>query len=157
MGLSALPVDLSGEDDEQRHSRTRRPNGEEGLMRLKGLSRHECLSHLASAHVGRVGISLQAMPAVLPVAFKLRDESILFSVSPGSPLAQAAENSVIAFQVDDFDHLSRTGWTVMGVGVSKSAPLSTPTLAAPEPWVTGEEGGRFLELQFDLLTGHEVL
>lgn len=126
-------------------------------MRLRGLSRNDCLSRMASVPVGRVGLSLQAMPAVVPVTFILRDECVVFAVAPGSRLAQAAEDSVIAFEVDEFNPSSRTGWTVMGLGVARHASLDTPTATAPGPWVAGEEGGRFLELEFDLLTGHEVL
>jgi uncharacterized protein len=126
-------------------------------MKLRGFSRRECLHHLALVHVGRVGVHVQAMPAVMPVAFDVKGESVVFAVAPGSPLAGAVENSVVAFQVDNLEPAHQKGWTVMGVGVAKHAHLDASTAGTPVPWVEGEKEGQYLELEFELLTGHEVL
>ena len=80
------------------------------------LGRAECLTLLAREEVGRVVVTQQSLPAAHPVHYVLDGEEVVFRAPRGSTLASAVLHAVVAFQVDDVDLESRSGWTVYGVG-----------------------------------------
>jgi len=85
---------------------------------LEVLERDECLRLLAFATIGRVGFTSGALPAVLPVNFHLDGERILVSTGRGSKLDAALHNAVVAFEVDAFDPMYHSGWSVAVTGVA---------------------------------------
>ena len=82
------------------------------------LERAECLRLLTNATLGRIGLTTGALPAVLPVNFWFDGERILIRTGPGTKLAAATHDSVVAFEVDDIDPLWHTGWSVMVTGIA---------------------------------------
>jgi GNAT superfamily N-acetyltransferase len=98
---------------------------------LEVLDRDECLRLLASAALGRIGFTSGALPAVWPVNFHLDGERILVRTSRGSTLDAALQNAVVAFEVDEFDPIRRSGWSVAVTGVA--AEVSDPTELEPAP------------------------
>ena len=50
--------------------------------------------------LGRVAITVNALPAILPVRFALDHDEIVFRASPGGVLAEATRHAVIAFEAD---------------------------------------------------------
>lgn len=83
---------------------------------LELLTEEQCLHLLASGHVGRIGITLAALPAIFPVNYRLIDGTIVFRTAPGSKMSAAAGGAVVAFEVDDYELSDRTGWSVLAVG-----------------------------------------
>jgi hypothetical protein len=94
---------------------TRSDFGAVGEAELVELDRSECLSLLAEADVGRIIFTEAAMPAAHPVTYVLDGEEILFRTGGGQALA-AIDGAVVGFQSDSIDHISRTGWSVLGIG-----------------------------------------
>jgi nitroimidazol reductase NimA-like FMN-containing flavoprotein (pyridoxamine 5'-phosphate oxidase superfamily) len=92
---------------------TDRPRDRNGL---EVLDRDECLQLLATATLGRIGVTAGALPSVFPVNFWFDGESILVRTGPGTTLDAASRHSVVAFEVDDIDAMSHTGWSVMVTG-----------------------------------------
>src|SRR5262245_6730572 len=88
---------------------------------LEVLGREECLRLLAQATVGRISVSVGALPAIFPVNYCVRDGAVLFRTGRGTKLEAAAANAVVAFEVDDFDPVEHTGWSVMLVGIARDA------------------------------------
>jgi uncharacterized protein len=86
---------------------------------LELLSEPEAFRLLAQAEVGRVGFTLGALPAILPVTYRLIDGSVVFRSSPGSKLSAAMRGAVVAFEVDDYHAADRSGWSVLVVGQSE--------------------------------------
>lgn len=86
---------------------------------LEILDDPECVALLAQASVGRVSVSVGALPAIFPVNYRLFDGTILFRTGRGTKLDAAAANAVVAFEVDHFDPVDHTGWSVMAVGVAR--------------------------------------
>ena len=84
---------------------------------LEVLSREECLRLLRHATLGRVAITSGALPQVLPVNFRLVGDRIVFRTGLGTKFDAATSNNVVAFEVDDMDVLSHSGWSVMVTGV----------------------------------------
>jgi hypothetical protein len=83
------------------------------------LSRDECLRHLGRSGVGRVAVCVGALPAIFPVSYALGGEDVVFRTTPGSKLAAATRNAVVAFEVDHSDRTFHTGWSVMVVGPAR--------------------------------------
>ena len=83
---------------------------------LELLTEDEARALLAGGQVGRIGISIGALPAIFPVNYRLVDGAIVFRTAPGSKMSAAAAGAVVAFEVDDYGVLDRSGWSVLAVG-----------------------------------------
>ncbi len=87
----------------------------------EALSQDECLEFLEHGRVGRIAVSVGALPAIYPVDYRLTGGDILFFAGETSRARAALEGSVVAFEVDDFDLEEGTGWSVLAVGVAEVA------------------------------------
>src|SRR5690606_37721252 len=76
---------------------------------LQVLSPAECVELLATTPIGRVVFTDHALPAVQPVNFVLDGMTVVMRTTAGSKLAVAARNTVVAFETDEFDPVTRTG------------------------------------------------
>lgn len=105
---------------------------------LAEVERVECLRLLAGQRVGRVVFSDAALPAAFPVSYVLDDEEVVFRTGRGGRLAVVLPGKVVAFEVDEIDLGTRTGWSVLGVGEAYEArnPERLAELAERElePW-----------------------
>ena len=108
---------------------------------LQVLSRQECLDLLDTARIGRIVFTDRALPAVQPVNFCLYGEHIVIRTSVGSKLAAATRRSVVAFEADEFDPDSCTGWSVTAVGharaVHEPEEMARLTRLPLAPWAPG--------------------
>jgi nitroimidazol reductase NimA-like FMN-containing flavoprotein (pyridoxamine 5'-phosphate oxidase superfamily) len=86
---------------------------------LELLTEDEARELLAKGQVGRVGITIGALPAIFPVNYRIIDGAIVFRTSPGSKMSAAARGAVVAFEVDDYQLADRSGWSVLAVGPSE--------------------------------------
>jgi len=91
---------------------------DEGWNRLEAIGEAECRRLLAGAVIGRLAYTEGALPAIQPVHFTLLGDRIVIPTREGSKVAAASRGAVVAFEVDDFDTTSRTGWNVTVVGPS---------------------------------------
>jgi nitroimidazol reductase NimA-like FMN-containing flavoprotein (pyridoxamine 5'-phosphate oxidase superfamily) len=87
---------------------------------LTVLSEQECRALLAASRVGRVLVSLDAMPAAFPVNFAVLGDDIVFRTAPGTKLSAAVAQAVLGFEVDDVDFAHRSGWSVLAIGMSRA-------------------------------------
>jgi nitroimidazol reductase NimA-like FMN-containing flavoprotein (pyridoxamine 5'-phosphate oxidase superfamily) len=83
---------------------------------LELLTDEDAWDLLATGEIGRVGVSMGALPAIFPVNYRLVGEAIFFRTSPGSKLSAALRGAVVAFEVDDYQVADRTGWSVLAIG-----------------------------------------
>jgi nitroimidazol reductase NimA-like FMN-containing flavoprotein (pyridoxamine 5'-phosphate oxidase superfamily) len=99
----------------------------------------ECYRLLGSVRVGRVVMTRQALPVVLPVAFALDGHTIVIATAVGSPLAAAsAQQAVVAFEADDLDPVTLSGWSVVVTGtISAVTDPRSVVRAAQFPLVSG--------------------
>jgi uncharacterized protein len=130
------------------------------LVDLIELDEAECLRLLAGCIVGRVVFTDAAMPAALPVTYLLDDEEIVFRTGAGSKLAAATRNAVVAFQVDQIDPSTRTGWTVLGIGEAYEVvvPQRLAELAErmPAPWAPNRTA-HTIAMPLQRLTGRRLV
>lgn len=87
-----------------------------GRRWLDVLSTAECQGYLALSSLGRVAVTVNALPVILPVFYIYRDGAIWFFTEEGTKLAAATISSVVAFEIDFCDQ--HGGWSVMVLGTS---------------------------------------
>ena len=108
---------------------------------LELLTEDQCRQLLSGGEVGRVGITVGALPAIFPVNYVVVDGAIVFRTAPGTKMSAAMEGTVVAFEVDDYQLTDRSGWSVLAVGwaqvVDEPDPGFTSGLARLEPFVDG--------------------
>jgi nitroimidazol reductase NimA-like FMN-containing flavoprotein (pyridoxamine 5'-phosphate oxidase superfamily) len=91
---------------------------ERPLFSLRELSRARCFDLLATLAVGRVGVSVRALPVILPVGYAVAGERVVFRTAPGAKLDAAMHRSVVAFETDRYDPAGDWGWSVLVQGVA---------------------------------------
>ena len=83
---------------------------------LEILSTEECQDLLRRATIGRVAVTVGALPAVFPVNYAVLGDDIVFFTGAGTKLRAAVDHAVVAFEVDDFGAAPDHGWSVLAVG-----------------------------------------
>lgn len=122
------------------------------------LDRSECLNKLASARLGRVGITSGALPLVLPVLFALDGDRILIRCPEDSALKSALDRCVVAFEADSIglDDSPPRGWSVVATGLARAiAHPPIDDLLPAGPFVPS--GSCVVEITTDRISGREVL
>lgn len=110
---------------------------------LEILDDAQCWALLRTESVGRVGVSIGALPVILPVNFSAVDGSIVFATAPGTKLAAAVTGAVVAFEVDHADPADHSGWSVLLVGEAHQVDAGPDVLArlvkaGGAPWASGD-------------------
>jgi nitroimidazol reductase NimA-like FMN-containing flavoprotein (pyridoxamine 5'-phosphate oxidase superfamily) len=110
------------------------------------LSRPECLELLGSGDFGRVAVAGGGQaPIIRPVnyVFDRATQSVVFRTAPGSKFHSLIRATHAAFEVDSVDGRTRTGWSVIVVGVTEEivVPAEVRRLGelGLEPWVPGDQ------------------
>jgi nitroimidazol reductase NimA-like FMN-containing flavoprotein (pyridoxamine 5'-phosphate oxidase superfamily) len=125
---------------------------------LEVLSEPECLRLLESADLGRVAVSIGALPAVFPVNYRFVDGVVLFKTAEGTKLNAALRNSVVAFEVDAADRQYHEGWSVMAIGTAKEvgeAESARYATVSPRPWATGQRD-RLIAIDVQFVSGRRI-
>ena len=82
------------------------------------LDASECLRLLRGGEIGRVVWQDDDGLSVLPVNYRVIGDSVVFQTNAASTLARLAEPTRVAFQVDEVDHATAIGWSVLVRGTS---------------------------------------
>ena len=126
------------------------------------LSDQDCLRLLGTVRVGRVAVSMDALPVVLPVMFGMCDQGIVVRTVIGTRLDAAMAGSVVAFHADDYRAPGGnggvpTGWSVLVQGRAfelVDAPVLEQARALGLPsWAPPNASDRYLCIEPALLSG----
>jgi len=126
---------------------------------LEILERDECYELLRSRSIARVGLSMDALPVVLPVNFVVCDGQVVIRTNEGSKLDAALAHAVIAVEVDDYDPMSHTGWSVLVRGTSRVITDPAERTRAQELWLrpwANEGADRWIAVAIDLVSGRRI-
>ncbi len=126
---------------------------------LEILDRAECLRLLRTAKLGRVGVSAGDVPTVLPVNFFLDTDRILVRTGRGTKLDAATRQALVSFEVDDFDTMTHSGWSVVTTGKASEVTGAKELAAlrhAPIPrWAPGGET-TIIAISTELISGRRI-
>ncbi|MFD8620114.1 helix-turn-helix domain-containing protein [Streptomyces sp. NPDC059513] len=128
--------------------------------RMVKLDEATCWRRLGDHGVGRVALTLEDGPVVLPVNYEVLDGEVMFRTGDDSPLAAAADTE-IAFEADHFDDAFSRGWSVLIVGTvrliaDEDASQQLRETAYSTPWA-GEERKHVMLLGARRVTGRRIL
>ena len=128
---------------------------------IEELGPDECLQLLTSVPVGRVGITIDALPAVLPVNFVVHEGAIVFRTVPGTKLDAATAGAVVAFEADSYGSADQPwGWSVLVRGVAQEVTDAGELAAARrlplESWAWDGVADRFVRIEPTLVTGRRI-
>lgn len=128
-------------------------------MPLAALTEAEAVALLRTEQVGRLVYTRRALPVVTPVNFALRDGAIWIWTAEASSMAQAVRGAVVAFEVDRLDEVSRSGWSVMVLGVAElvvdGAEIERAMALGPDPWVV-ECREHLLRIPLSMVSGRRI-
>ena len=128
---------------------------------IEVIDRDECVRLLATQEVGRIGFSTGTGADILPVNYVLDGDSVVFATAAGSKL-HAAERGMVAFEVDDTDRVTRSGWSVVIHGrAHELTAYDAPDLVARlralplNPWAQGDKPN-LVRITPQTMTGRRV-
>jgi len=120
------------------------------------LSLEECLARLALAPVGRIALSLGALPVILPVMHVMLDGDVVFTTGSGTKLAAATIGTVVAFEVDHYDGADDSSWSVLVQGVAEEIvdPVEVQNLPLA-PWPVNETADHYVRIRAARISGRQ--
>jgi nitroimidazol reductase NimA-like FMN-containing flavoprotein (pyridoxamine 5'-phosphate oxidase superfamily) len=130
--------------DRPRGSKVGVPLPEEPTSEMLVLPREECLRLLASNRFGRLAVAMDS-PVIRPVnyVFDEPSQSVAFRTADGSKFHAMLVNGNAAFEIDGIDPDSRTGWSVIIVGmaeeVTSASELRRLERMGLESWTPGRK------------------
>jgi len=126
---------------------------------LEVLNREECRQLLSTRSLGRIGVTVAALPVVLPVNYQLVDGELVIQTERVSRLAGATQEAVVAFEVDDVDVDGAVGWSIAITGIANE--VTNPDVIAKlrllpfTRWVRSEDD-RYVSISLDLMAGRRL-
>ncbi len=126
---------------------------------LETIDPDECLRLLGTAAIGRLALSVRALPVVLPVNFALAHDGVVIRTGKDANLDQACDQTVVAFEVDGFDPIVQAGWSVLVQGTASvltaPAELHDASQLGLAPW-GNPHADSFVKVGLDLVTGRRL-
>jgi nitroimidazol reductase NimA-like FMN-containing flavoprotein (pyridoxamine 5'-phosphate oxidase superfamily) len=117
------------------------------------------MRRLIDHSIGRIAVTSRALPAIVPVNYIVTGRTtIVFRTEMDGMLASAADDTVVAFEVDELAGDGRSGWSVLVVGVARHLEGSALTRALEGRVITAMGDGRdqFVAITIGQITGRIV-
>ena len=115
------------------------------------MSEERCWALLAAASVGRLALSVHALPAIYPVQYYLDGRRIMACLGHHQIPDRSLYDAVVAFAANAIDPASRSGWAVQVLGRSVMPPQSGPDAGCGQP---GD--GQLVNIEPETISGHTV-
>jgi nitroimidazol reductase NimA-like FMN-containing flavoprotein (pyridoxamine 5'-phosphate oxidase superfamily) len=126
---------------------------------LAVLGRDDCLDLLRSHYLGRLGLSVGALPVVVPVNYAIDEDLIVICSEPGLKLEAARKGVVACLEIDDFDTMTHSGWSVLVTGRLGELTDATAIRRAEHlplvPWAPMSEP-HYMTLSTELVSGRSL-
>jgi nitroimidazol reductase NimA-like FMN-containing flavoprotein (pyridoxamine 5'-phosphate oxidase superfamily) len=127
---------------------------------LEHLGEIECLLLLGRHTVGRLAVVDSGRPAVFPVSYGRDGSTIVFRSDDGTKLDAIADDDGVAFEIDQLDPRSRSGWSVAVTGrateITDVEELEVVRRLHVKPWAPGAKG-RYFRIVPDGISGRRIL
>ena len=126
-----------------------------GPSQLQDLTPQQCWDLVTQKVVGRVAWCGPQGPTVIPVNFTADGTHVHIRTAAYSTLVQQADDSQVAFEVDDIDEESHAGWSVLMRGRARTHYQDRDPDRAPDTWVAGARFFR-VTIEVDEITGRRL-
>lgn len=127
---------------------------------LEVLDYDECLRLLAERPVGRIAFVDAGQPVILPVNHAVDGRTIVFRSATGTKVEHALHRAQVAFEVDDWDELYRTGWSVLVRGhaeeIIEPDELEAVQKLPIRPYANQVEATSWVRIIADEVTGRRI-
>jgi uncharacterized protein len=127
---------------------------------LEVLPYDSCLRLLAAVSVGRVGFVASGEVVVLPVNFVMDGQAVVFRTASGSKLFSAEDKSVVAFEADNYDDITESGWSVLVNGraevVEDDAEIGRMSQLGLQPWPSALDRPFWIRISPTSVTGRRT-
>lgn len=137
-----------------------------GGWHVVAMDHEECLSLLGRAPVGRVVVTVDALPVACTVPFVLERGSVTFPLRTGSRLWTDTQDTVVAFHVDEYDVQTHESRSVLVYGVAEEVSdrqgdlrRSVPTDrtgVTDDPDADSELSDRLMRIPLTVIRGERV-
>ena len=126
---------------------------------IEVLDRKTCLELLAGQQVGRVAVVVAGQPVILPGNYVMDGEVIVFRTAEGTKFDAAVRSAAVAFEVDQTDGRTQTGWSVLVTGRSElvvdAAERDRLAKLPLRPW-SSHEKSNWVRVPLGEITGRRV-
>lgn len=95
------------------------------------ISTDECWELLATASVGRLALSVSALPAIIPVQYCVRDDELALCLGHHRVRETSLHDAVVAFSADSI--VGGTGWSVQVVGRAEVRGVGALEVSCGQP------------------------
>ena len=142
-----------------------RPDFDDGFedrseRHFEPIGRQQCLDLIESHHLGRIAWQAADLPQILPITYAMLQGSIYFRTLPDGILAELAQPTSVALEVDELDQQTRTGWSIVLYGHSSAVrePDELADLWASDSLVPWASGNRtlYIRIRPDRVAGRMV-
>jgi nitroimidazol reductase NimA-like FMN-containing flavoprotein (pyridoxamine 5'-phosphate oxidase superfamily) len=127
---------------------------------LEVLGIDECRRLLGSHAVGRIAFVDAGSPVILPVNYTMDGHAVVFRTAHGSKLSAAMMQRPVAFEVDDWDAMSHTGWSVLAKGIADEvldeAEVERRAALPVRPWSRPDLRDNWVRIMVEDLTGRRI-
>ncbi|MGD0935918.1 MAG: pyridoxamine 5'-phosphate oxidase family protein [Streptosporangiaceae bacterium] len=127
---------------------------------LESLPTDVCLRLLESVPVGRVSFSMGGEVVTLPVNHAVDGQEVVFRTDRGSKLSASYRQDPVAFEADDYDPETRTGWSVLIKGraevIREDSEIQRLRQLDLYPWVTAAEHPFWIRIRPTSITGRHT-
>jgi uncharacterized protein len=119
-----------------------------------------CLQLLATVPVGRMSFFADGEIVVLPVNHAMDGPNPVFRTARGSKLSAAVGQNRVAFEADQYDQQTQSGWSVLVNGsaeaIYEEAEIRRLSQLGVHPWVTAVERPFWIRIRAASITGRQT-
>lgn len=127
---------------------------------LEVLPTEVCWNLLRSSPIGRIAFVDAGEPMVFPVTHGVYGRSVVFRSGVGTKLEAAKMAHAVAFEVDEWDSATRTGWSVLARGVAETVyendAIREFETVGVDPWLGAAEQGDWVRIRVDEISGRRL-
>jgi len=116
------------------------------------LSERDCWELLATVSVGRLALSVRALPMILPVQYHLDGRRLAVCLGHHGLPERALDGTIVAFAADSIDPVTRSGWSVQVQGrsvIPRGLRIDT-ACDSPSP------AAQVVEIEPGMISGHRM-
>jgi uncharacterized protein len=127
---------------------------------LEIMTKDECDRLLKDTSVGRIAFMADGDITIVPVNYAYHQGTIVFRTTVGAKLEAAARHAVMAFEIDDWDDESQTGWSILVKGTALEVLADDEADGLFElglrPWADAVDRRRWVRIRPDDITGRKI-